>query len=100
MITAIGMPILILSGTIGNILSLYIMRRGPLKNASTCFYMSVLAVIDSGKQFLFHYRYISLQNTLDKNLGYSNVFVSIYQLLTRQFSPFRKSLLCLVLYTY
>ena len=42
-------PILIVFGTIGNLLSFYIMRKGSLKNVSTCFYMSILALADTGK---------------------------------------------------
>ena len=42
-------PILIFTGTIGNCLTLYIMRKSSLKNVSSCFYMSVLAVADTSK---------------------------------------------------
>ena len=41
--------ILIIFGTIGNSLTLYIMRRTSLKNVSSCFYMAVLALADSSK---------------------------------------------------
>ena len=49
-------PILIIVGTIGNCLTIYIMRRTSLKKLSTCFYMFVLALADTCKydlQFLF-----------------------------------------------
>ena len=49
MIHVITRPILIILGTIGNMLSFYVMRRGSLKNVSTCFYMSILALADTGK---------------------------------------------------
>ena len=42
-------PIIIIFGTIGNMLSFYIMRRGSLRDVSTCFYMSALAIADTGK---------------------------------------------------
>ena len=42
-------PILIVFGTTGNLLSFYVMRRGSLKHSSTCFYMSILALADTGK---------------------------------------------------
>ena len=42
-------PILIVFGTTGNCLSFYIMRKISLKNVSSCFYMSILAVADSSK---------------------------------------------------
>ena len=42
-------PMLTVTGTFGNGLSLYIMRRTSLKNVSSCFYMAVLAVADTGK---------------------------------------------------
>ena len=47
-------PILIVIGTIGNCLSFYIMRRTSLKDVSSCFYMSLLAVADTGRFYSFH----------------------------------------------
>ena len=49
-------PILIILGTVGNCLTLYIMRRPSLKDVSSCFYMTVLAVADTGKSCLFLYK--------------------------------------------
>ena len=43
-------PILVF-GTLGNGLSFYIMRRTSLKNLSTCFYMSILALADTGENY-------------------------------------------------
>ena len=48
LIHVIGRPILIVFGTIGNLLAFYVMRRGSLKNVSTCFYMAVLGIADTG----------------------------------------------------
>ena len=48
MIQVIVRPILIVCGTIGNLISFYVMRRGSLKEVSTCFYMSILALVDTG----------------------------------------------------
>ena len=42
-------PIIIVIGTTGNCLSFYIMRRTSLKNVSSCFYMSMLALADTSK---------------------------------------------------
>ena len=42
-------PILIVIGTIGNCLSFYIMRKTSLKDVSSCFYMSLLALADTSK---------------------------------------------------
>ena len=42
-------PILVIIGTIGNGLTIYIMRKTSLKNLSSCFYMSVLALADTSK---------------------------------------------------
>ena len=42
-------PILIILGTVGNCLTLYIMRRTSLKDVSSCFYMTVLALADTSK---------------------------------------------------
>ena len=49
MVHVIGRPILIVLGTIGNCLAFYVMRKGSLKNVSTCFYMAILALADTGK---------------------------------------------------
>lgn len=48
LIRVICRPILIIFGTIGNLLAFYILRRGSLKNTSTCFYMAILALADTG----------------------------------------------------
>ena len=45
-------PILVAFGTIGNGLSFYIMRKSSLKHLSTCFYMSILALADTGEWFI------------------------------------------------
>ena len=42
-------PTLVVFGTIGNTLSFYIMRRSSLQRLSTCFYMSILALADTGE---------------------------------------------------
>ena len=42
-------PILVIVGTIGNVLAIYIMRRTSLRHVSSCFYMVVLAVADTSK---------------------------------------------------
>ena len=42
-------PILTIIGTVGNGLTIYIMRKSSLKDLSTCFYRVVLAVADSSK---------------------------------------------------
>ena len=44
-------PTLVVFGTIGNTLSFYIMRRSSLKRLSTCFYMAILALADTGEWF-------------------------------------------------
>ena len=46
---------LIVFGTIGNLLTFYVMRRGSLKDVSTCFYMSILALADTGVYFSFYF---------------------------------------------
>ena len=42
-------PMLIILGTLGNVLSLWIMRSRSLRNISTCFYLSALAIADTGE---------------------------------------------------
>ena len=49
LIQIIVRPMLIIIGSIGNVLSFYIMRRSSLKDVSSCFYMSILALADTGK---------------------------------------------------
>ena len=49
MINIVFGGIIIVTGTTGNLLSLIILRTGDLKNLSTCFYMSMLAIADLGK---------------------------------------------------
>ena len=49
LIEMIVSPVILTFGSIGNIMSFVILRSGDLKKISTCFYMSVLAVIDTGR---------------------------------------------------
>ena len=47
-------PILVIFGTVGNVLTVYIMRATSLKKISSCFYMVVLALVDTRK-WTFYY---------------------------------------------
>ena len=49
LVTIISSPIIVVGGTFGNILTFIVMRRGSLREVSTCFYMSILALADTGK---------------------------------------------------
>ena len=49
LIQIIVRPILLVVGTTGNCLTIYIMRKTSLKHLSTCFYMVVLAIADTSK---------------------------------------------------
>ena len=49
LIQVVVRPILLIVGTAGNGLTFYIMRRTSLKNVSSCFYMSLLALADTSK---------------------------------------------------
>ncbi|XP_053406318.1 putative G-protein coupled receptor F59B2.13 [Mercenaria mercenaria] len=42
-----GFPVLIILGTIGNILSLVVMLRENMRRRTTCFYMSMVAIFDT-----------------------------------------------------
>ena len=42
-------PVILLVGTIGNLLTFIVMQRGSLKHSSTCFYMAILALSDTCK---------------------------------------------------
>ncbi len=48
-------PILVGFGTGGNILICIVMRRGSLRKFTTCFYMSVLGVLDTGQTYLSYF---------------------------------------------
>ena len=52
LIQIIFRPIFIIVGTIGNGLTIYIMKRTSMKHLPTCFYMFVLAQADSSKYTL------------------------------------------------
>ena len=41
-------PVILIVGSIGNALTFVIMQKGSLKHSSTCFYMAMLAVADTG----------------------------------------------------
>ena len=45
-------PILIIFGTMGNLLTFYVMRRSSLRNVPICFHMFILALADTGKCYL------------------------------------------------
>ena len=45
-------PIIVLLGTFWNVLTFIVMQKGSLKRVSSCFYMSILAVADTGKQYI------------------------------------------------
>ena len=47
-------PFLIIFGSIGNLLTFVVMRRGSMKHVSTCFYMAILALADTGKIKIYH----------------------------------------------
>ena len=49
LIQIIFRPILVTVGTIGNGLTIYIMRKTSLKHLSSCFYMVLLALADTSK---------------------------------------------------
>ena len=42
-------PVILVIGTMGNVLTFIVMQRGSLKHSSTCFYMTMLAVADTCK---------------------------------------------------
>ena len=44
-------PVIIVGGTVGNLLTFCVMRRGSMKKVSTCFYMAILALADTGIYF-------------------------------------------------
>ena len=52
MIQVVRRPPIIVLGTIGNLLTFITMQRGSLKEQSTCFYMAILALADTGECYL------------------------------------------------
>ena len=55
MMQVVGRPPIIVLGTIGNLLTFITMQRGSLKRMSTCFYMAILGLADTGKFSLVLY---------------------------------------------
>ena len=51
-VKVIGFGTLIILGTMGNGLTFVVMQRGSLSNVSTCFYMAMLAVADTGEYYI------------------------------------------------
>ena len=49
MMQVIARPPIIVLGTIGNLLAFLVMQRGSLRKMSTCFYMSILGLADTGE---------------------------------------------------
>ncbi len=62
-------PILIVVGTAGNVLIICVMRRGPLREISTCLYMRVLAALDLGKADISYNLYCQVSGA-----GVSNIY--------------------------
>ena len=60
MIFVILGPVFLILGTAGNVLSLMVLRSGEFKELSTCFYTSVLAVMDTGKFKLLIFYFTSV----------------------------------------
>ena len=48
MIQVIGNPPIVLFGTVANLLTFITMQGGSLKNMSTCVYMAILGLADTG----------------------------------------------------
>ena len=57
MIIITTFPVILVIGTIGNLLTFFIMQKGSLKHSSTCFYMAILALADTGKWILISYSF-------------------------------------------
>ena len=68
-------------GGFGNILTFIVMQRASLKDVSTCFYMSMLALADTGKSIVIlpfkYHTNIKLQQILSNIISAVNVFITI-----------------------
>ena len=63
-ISIVSYIIIIIFGSIGNILAFIIMQKGSMKDISTCFYMSILALADTGEtRFLSFLLLLLIQKT-------------------------------------
>ena len=49
MVIIVTFPVILVIGSTGNVLTFVVMQRGSLKHSSTCFYMAMLAVADTGE---------------------------------------------------
>ena len=66
LIQIIFRPILIIVGTVGNGLTIYIMRRTSLKHLSSCYYMAVLALqIQVSRPYNFLSKWVSEKMVAD-----------------------------------
>ena len=45
----VSYAIIIIFGSIGNLLTFIVIRRGSMKDVSTCFHMSILTIADTGE---------------------------------------------------
>ena len=79
-------PVIVVLGTIGNMLAFFVMRRGSLKEVSTCFYMAILALTDTGKSSHYNklhanlYNWVCFEINTDVNvifLNYKDTIISI-----------------------
>ena len=62
------LPIILL-GTVGNLLTFLTMRRGTLRNMSTCLYMAILALADTGN------RRLKVYGSAKINILHDNIFL-------------------------
>ena len=51
-------PVLIIFGTVGNVLSFWVLMGSSLRKISTCFYLSILAISDTGWYNAFFFQNI------------------------------------------
>ena len=54
-------PVIIVGGTVGNLLTFCVIQRGSMKKVSTCFYMAILALDDTGKSLIVVHFFLQRQ---------------------------------------
>ena len=81
LIVRIFYPVIIIFGTLGNLVTFIVMQRGSLKHSSTCFYMAVLALNDTGKWIYLD----NENNTLESSRLILNKEIHLFQLIKIDF---------------
>ena len=91
LIVSITFLVIFIVGTIGNVLTFIVMQRGSLKHSSTCFYMAMLAVVDTCKQTYIFLIFLFIIGDIRNFMGPTQFFLNGAELFLIEFREFRES---------